>query len=131
MPRILAASSSDRTILPACAMVCAKPISMRTRRASTLFRDDYNFGRTDRFSFAFLMLPARSFWKRAGPRRRAPENVELAVADQPVLRVGNDNLSFGQGHRAEISELWRIADRVRLEHIAMLCTREAVDMVVP
>jgi hypothetical protein len=104
---------------------------MRTRRASTLFRDDYNFGRTDRFSFAFLMLPARSFWKRAGPRRRAPENVELAVADQPVLRVGNDNLSFGQGHRAEISELWRIADRVRLEHIAMLCTREAVDMVVP
>ena len=40
-------------------------------------------------------------------------------------------MSFGQRHRAEISELWRIADRVRLEHIAMLRAREAIDVVVP
>src|SRR5438034_3865179 len=62
---------------------------------------------------------------------RLAENIELAVADQPVLRVGLDEFALAQRHGAEVSKLRRVAQGVSLKELAMLGAREAVAKPVP
>jgi tetratricopeptide (TPR) repeat protein len=64
-------------------------------------------------------------------RRRLAENIELAVAHQPVLGIRHDDLAHGQGHCAEISELRRIARRIGLEAITVLGAGEPVNAAIP
>src|SRR5258708_12469090 len=78
------------------------------------------------------MFAARSCWNSAGPIGAGlPKNIKLAVADQPVLRVGLDEIAFGQRHCTKISELRRVANRIGLEKLAMLGAREEVPVLVP
>ena len=64
-------------------------------------------------------------------RSRLAKNVEPAFADEPILRVRNDDLAEGERHGTEIPELRRVANRVGFEKIPVLGGREAIPMLVP
>src|SRR5690349_11475795 len=132
MPGSLAASSLSRRISPICVTGCARPASIRSRPVLAPTIDRLHL-RQDRPVLVRLLDVAGKVLleeNRAG-RRRAAENVKLAVADQPVVRVGNDHFALGQRHRAEIAELRRVADRIGFEHVAMLAVRKTVDVFIP
>src|SRR5262245_10112512 len=64
-------------------------------------------------------------------RRGLAEDIELALADQPVLRIGLVELAQSPCHGAEVAELRRVADGIGLEQLAVLRADEAVAVLVP
>src|SRR6266567_6026249 len=68
-------------------------------------------------------------------KKRRPDllakDIELAPADEPVLRIGLDELAPGEGHGAEVCELRRVAHGVGLEKFTMLRARKPVAMLIP
>src|SRR5262245_41656990 len=86
----------------------------------------YRFRTRGRFSFALATFPARS-----ARSYRFAEDIELAVADQPVLRVGLVELAPGKGHGTEVCELRGVVHGIGLEELTMLRARKAIALLIP
>ena len=78
------------------------------------------------------MLLTRFFWKSSGPNGAGfAEDIELAVADQPVFRIRHDHLVQGERHCAEIAKLRGVVLGISLEKIAVLRARKPVAVLIP